>query len=213
MIVHFYQVMKDCQTSLQCKYFFNHLIGFTQLPPSPSHTLLFSRSPTAINYIYRFSIYLLIRWRIERRQTDAHRSRGLFATSRPSRRRHCARLPSADGHHHCLRRTPERQVVHCANIFAFRLRFSLLSLLFFFIIFSFFFLCFYHNKNNHKSFGLFCIYALQSICALGTRMRWGEILQVQCMFINEQLHSKRLMNIRLPQVQLQERRLFNLFSL
>lgn len=43
--------------------------------------------------------------------------------------------------------------------------------------FSFFFLCFYHNKNNHKSFGLFCIYALQSICALGTRMRWGEILQ------------------------------------
>lgn len=154
MIVHFYQVMKDCQTSLQCKYFFNHLIGFTQLPPSPSHTLLFSRSPTAINYIYRFSIYLLIRWRIERRQTDAHRSRGLFATSRPSRRRHCARLPSADGHHHCLRRTPERQVVHCANIFAFRLRFSLLSLLFFFIIFFLFFSVFLPQQEQPQELWL-----------------------------------------------------------
>lgn len=39
MIVHFYQVrrgMKDSQTRLQCKYFFNYLIGFTQLPPPSS---------------------------------------------------------------------------------------------------------------------------------------------------------------------------------
>lgn len=173
MIVHFYQVMKDCQTSLQCKYFFNYLIGFTQLPPSPSHTLLFSRSPAAINYIYRFSIYLLIRWRIERRQTDAHRSRGLFATSRPSRRRHCARLPSADGHHHCLRRTPERQVVHCANIFAFRLRFSLLSLLFFFIIFSFFFCVSTTTRTTTRALACF-VYMHYSLYVLWVLVCDGE---------------------------------------
>lgn len=136
--------MKDCQTSLQCKYFFNYLIGFTySLHPLTHSITYFFLSCVHLQQLITFTVFpftFLIRWRIERRETDAHRSRGLFATSRPPRRRHCARLPSADGHHHCLRRTPERQVVHCANIFAFRLRFSLLSLLFFFIIFPFFLL-------------------------------------------------------------------------
>lgn len=88
MIVHFYQVrrggMKDCETSLQCKYFFNYLIGFTSLTSFFLFRVHLQQLITFTVFAFTFFDQVANRAAGDRRAPESRSARNVAPSSSPA---------------------------------------------------------------------------------------------------------------------------------
>lgn len=182
--------MKDCQTSLQCKYFFNYLIGFTSLTSLFLSCIHLQQLITFTVFAFTFFDQVANRAAGDRRAPESRSARNVAPSWSPA-------LCSAP---FCWRPsslpTPDPRTVGCALCkyicFSVAFQFAFFVILFHYL--SFFFCCNSVTATTGTTTRALACFVymhymvkctdssdtLYDICALCTRMlsvRWGKILQ------------------------------------